>query len=171
MKNLNWTKGLLLVLLVSLNVACDQVSKNIARENLEYHERTEYLDGFLIVVKVENTGAFLSLGSGFAPLVKKIILWGLPAVALVFMFFFVMKSTKLNKASFIGLSFVIGGGIGNVYDRIQYGSVTDFLLLDFGFAKTGIFNAADVSIMMGTGILLLFEVLKKKKPEIAKELD
>lgn len=163
MKSLNWKRGLILILLVSLNVACDQVSKQIARENLEYHERTDYMDGFLVVVKVENTGAFLSLGSSFSPLLKQIILWGVPAVALVAMFFFVMRSSNITRPSFIGLSFVIGGGIGNVYDRIQFGSVTDFLLMDFGFAKTGIFNAADVSIMVGTGILLVFEVLKKKK--------
>lgn len=169
MKSLNWTKGLVLILLVSLNVACDQVSKKIARENLEYNERADYLDGFLVVVKVENTGAFLSLGSSFSPLMKQIILWGIPSVALVAMFFFVMRSSNVTRPSFVGLSFVIGGGIGNVYDRIQFGSVTDFLLMDFGFAKTGIFNAADVSIMVGTGILLVFEVLKKKKKAVVPE--
>lgn len=169
MKSLNWTRGLILIVLVGLNVACDQITKEVARENLEYHERTTYLDGFIVVVKVENTGAFLSLGSSFSPLMKQIILWGLPAVALMAMFFFVMRSNKITRASFIGLSFVIGGGIGNVYDRIQFGSVTDFLLMDFGFAKTGIFNAADVSIMVGTGILLVFEVLAKKKKEEISE--
>lgn len=163
MKNLNWTKGLLLFLLVGINVACDQITKDIARDNLEYGERTEYASGFLTIIKVENTGAFLSLGSDFSPLMKQIILWGFPSIALIAMFFFVMKSDKVTRASFVGLSFVIGGGIGNVYDRIQFGSVTDFLLLDFGFAKTGIFNAADLSIMVGTGILLLYEVVMKKK--------
>jgi len=55
----------------------------------------------------------------------------------------------------IGLCFVVGGGIGNVFDRIVHGSVTDFLHLDFGWVQTGIFNMADVSILIGFIILLL----------------
>jgi len=47
-----------------------------------------------------------------------------------------------------------GGGIGNVYDRIIYGSVTDFLHIDLGLFETGIFNMADVSITTGALILL-----------------
>ena len=54
----------------------------------------------------------------------------------------------------IGLCFVIGGGVGNLLDRILYGSVTDFLYLKFGIFQTGIFNMADVSIM--TGMFLIF---------------
>ena len=54
----------------------------------------------------------------------------------------------------IGLCFVIGGGVGNLFDRMVYGSVTDFLYLKFGVFQTGIFNMADVSIM--TGMLFSF---------------
>lgn len=63
----------------------------------------------------------------------------------------------------IGVCFLIGGGIGNIYDRIVYGSVTDFLHMDFVLFKTGIFNMADVSIMTGIGLLLLQTLLAKKK--------
>ena len=63
----------------------------------------------------------------------------------------------------IGICFLIGGGIGNIYDRIVYGSVTDFLHMDFVLFKTGIFNMADVSIMTGIGLLLLQTLLAKKE--------
>jgi signal peptidase II len=61
----------------------------------------------------------------------------------------------------IGLCFVIGGGVGNLFDRILYGSVTDFLYLKFGIFQTGIFNMADVSIMAGMSIILLQFFLKR----------
>ena len=68
----------------------------------------------------------------------------------------------------IGLSFIIGGGIGNIYDRIVHGSVTDFLHIDLGLFRTGIFNMADVSIMVGMGIVL-FSMWRANKEE-AREL-
>ena len=56
---------------------------------------------------------------------------------------------------------IIGGGIGNIFDRIVYGSVTDFLYLNFGgIMKTGIFNIADLSVTTGM-ILILISSFKK----------
>ena len=62
-----------------------------------------------------------------------------------------------------GICFLIGGGIGNIYDRIVYGSVTDFFHIDFVIFKTGIFNVADMSIMTGIGLLLLQSFKQKIK--------
>jgi len=67
----------------------------------------------------------------------------------------------LDKTSIIGFSLIIGGGIGNIFDRIVYGSVTDFLYLNFEFFKTGIFNIADLSVTIGM-ILILISSFKKK---------
>ena len=64
--------------------------------------------------------------------------------------------------SAVALSFAIGGGIGNIYDRIIHGSVTDFMHIDFGFFETGIFNMADVSIMVGMLLFLVQSYLKKR---------
>ena len=65
------------------------------------------------------------------------------------------------QAMLAGFCFVIGGGIGNVFDRIAYGSVTDFLHVKFGIFQTGIFNVADLSIMTGVVIILLQSILKQ----------
>jgi signal peptidase II len=54
-----------------------------------------------------------------------------------------------------GLCLIIGGGIGNIIDRIIYGSVTDFLHFNFGIFQTGIVNAADMAITAGFVVLLL----------------
>ena len=65
--------------------------------------------------------------------------------------------------SLIGFCCIVGGGIANVYDRIVYGSVTDFFHIDLGGVfRTGIFNFADMSVMLGLG-LLLFASFKNGK--------
>lgn len=62
----------------------------------------------------------------------------------------------------VGLAFAIGGGIGNIYDRILFGSVTDFMHLKASFLQTGIFNMADVSVMVGAGLVLLDLLINRK---------
>ena len=61
----------------------------------------------------------------------------------------------------IALSFIIGGGIGNIYDRILYNSVTDFMYFELGSFHTGIFNMADVSVVVGGFLILLNSILSK----------
>ena len=65
--------------------------------------------------------------------------------------------------SVIGFSCVAGGGIANLYDRFLYGSVTDFLFMDFGFAQTGIFNVADLSVTIGMILLIIASYKQKEK--------
>jgi signal peptidase II len=106
------------------------------------------------ITNVENSGAFLSAGTSLPKTAKNILLSVLPVIALVLGIFFVFSKTQLPVLSVAGFCFVIGGGIGNVFDRILYGSVTDFLHIDFGIFQTGIFNLADMSIMTGAAILV-----------------
>lgn len=156
---------LIVLLVLAMNISCDQISKNMVRDNLIYNERVDLIDHHLVLTKVENTGAFLSLGSDLSPWLKTILLWGLPALALGIMLPFILFNKKINLQQAVAFACVIGGGIGNIFDRIAFGSVTDFLIIDFGFAKTGVFNAADMSIMIGAAFLLLSEFVKRK-PEI-----
>ena len=143
----------MIVLIIIINLGCDQISKNLVRDRVGYNQKISLINNYFTLTKVENTGAFLGLGSGFPPLVKKIIFSFLPAVALVVAFVLLLAKFNLNYYSIISLCFMIGGGIGNIIDRIRYSSVTDFLHIDFGIVSTGVFNFADVSIM--TGIMLL----------------
>lgn len=144
------------------------MSKSIVRKNVEYHENIELIDHYLTLTKVENSGAFLSLGHTLPSHIKTILLNIIPLLALIAGIVFILVKTSLPKISVIGLSFIIGGGIGNIYDRILYGSVTDFLHIDFIIFRTGIFNFADVSIMVGM-FLVLIQTLSQKKEVVSKE--
>lgn len=121
-----------------------------------------YFNGHLIVTKVENSGAFLSLGNDLPGSVKSVLLSILPTLVLIFGLFYLFSKTSMPAITMIGLGSIVGGGIGNIFDRIVHGSVTDFLYIHFDLFHTGVFNMADVSIMAGTGLILLQSLVRKK---------
>ena len=156
------TIGISLILLI--NIGCDQISKGLVRRKISYNQTISFIDNHLTLTKVENTGAFLSVGSALPDFVKFILLSGIPLLALAFGIVYLFTRKHLTITSRLALSFAIGGGIGNIHDRIMYGSVTDFLHIDFGIFQTGIFNMADVSIMVG---MILFIIQSVKNRNVA----
>ena len=145
---------LAILLIVVCNVGCDQISKGIVRKEVGYYENIKVYVDNITLTKVENTGAFLSMGSVLPQFLKFTLLIILPAIVLLMGLYFIMTKGRLSQLTIIGAAFVIGGGIGNLYDRIMFGSVTDFLHIDFIIFQTGIFNLADVSIMIGMGMIV-----------------
>jgi signal peptidase II len=152
----------IILTLVFLNVSCDQLSKKMVRNKLDSNERIQVINDNLILTKVENSGAAYSFGSNWNPIIKGIILKIIPAIVLLVLLVMTLLRTEYPKIVMIGFTFVIGGGIGNVFDRIVYGSVTDFLYIDLGFFATEIFNMADVSIVIGALIILGHTMIGKK---------
>ena len=67
-----------------------------------------------------------------------------------------------------GLTLLIAGGLGNLIDRLVYGYVTDFLNVGIGSLRTGIFNVADMAIMLGVGLLFFAGDGEGKKPHARK---
>jgi len=155
------TKLILLTFFLLLNVGCDQVSKHIVRNKISEYEYITIIKDRFSLTKVENKGAFLSLGDQMPHIFRLIILSGLPILFLGYGLYFLFSKRNLQTSVQIALCFLIGGGIGNLYDRIVHGSVTDFMHMDFYFFETGIFNFADISIMIGIGILLVQSIQAK----------
>ncbi len=147
-------KSSFMIAIIVLNVSCDRISKSIVRVNIPENATTNYFNNHLIITRVENPGAFLSVGAAFSQNTRLIIFTLLPVLALCMALVYAFKSQQSNKLNLFAISCIIGGGIGNVFDRIVYGTVTDFLYLDFSIFHTGIFNLADVSLTLG--VLLLF---------------
>jgi signal peptidase II len=145
--------GIVLILVVS--IALDRVSKIYVREHIHISDNIFVIKNFFTILHAENTGAFLSLGDSLQNPWKFILLSLLPLLALAFGVFYVMFKPSIGKLTTIGIVLVIAGGAGNLYDRMLYGSVTDFMHMNFGIFQTGVFNVADVSIMIGMGLILL----------------
>lgn len=152
--------------LIILNIGCDQISKNVVRNTVNVRSKTEIIGDNFILTNVENSGAFLGLGSDLNPILKFILLLVLPVVVLFIVLRYLLIKKDLDTMTIVGLSFIVGGGIGNLYDRILYSSVTDFFHIDLGgIFKTGIFNMADVSVMVGMGFILLAGLINKKNKQ------
>ena len=154
-------RNLLITTIVFLSIVLDQISKILVRNNFESYIENSIIGDVFTLISVENTGAFLGMGSELPETLRIILLIVLPIVFLILITIYTYIEKSLDKISIIGFSLIIGGGIGNIFDRIVYGSVTDFLYLDFGgIFKTGIFNIADLSVTAGM-ILILFSSFKK----------
>ena len=169
MKNKTLRFFLLLLIVVS-SISCDQLSKRAAREQLDYMQTVHVMDGFLSLIRVENTGAFLSLGHSWPVPLRIFVLILLPIASILGVTFYLLKRRKVSLLMIIAFGLIIGGGIGNLYDRVVFGRVTDFLHMNFHFFQTGVFNMADVSIMTGTFIMLLGIFFKGNRQRLSSEV-
>ncbi|MBC7417651.1 MAG: signal peptidase II [Pedobacter sp.] len=155
-----------LIFLLLLNIGCDQVSKHIVRDRISDYEHISVIKDHFTLTKVQNSGAFLSLGDEMPYIFRLIILTGIPLIFLSYGLYYLFANRNLPMLMQIALCFLIGGGIGNLYDRIVHGSVTDFMHMNFTIFQTGVFNFADVSIMIGVGILLVKSFFAPKQPAV-----
>lgn len=169
MKTTRTLRALIIFAILISNVGCDQVSKSIARQRLDIHAPIDVINNYvtLTLIKAENSGAFLGMGSSWPEPLRFFLLGFIPMLALGLAIVFVLTTKRLTSASLVGFCFIVGGGIGNIFDRLVHGSVTDFLHINFVIFKTGIFNMADVSIMTGAFMVFLSLMLDgKKNPNI-----
>tara|TARA_B110000003_G_scaffold121408_1_gene123777 strand:+ start:545 stop:1033 length:489 start_codon:yes stop_codon:yes gene_type:complete len=157
------SRYLLITILVFLSIAFDQISKIWVRNNFESYSEKSIIGDVFTLIKVENTGAFLGMGSELSEIPRILLLIILPVIVLISITLYTYIDKSLDKLSIIGFSLIIGGGIANIFDRIVFGSVTDFLYINLGgIFKTGIFNIADLSVTTGMIIILISSF--KRKP-------
>jgi signal peptidase II len=155
-------RNISITILIAISLLLDQLSKFLIRQNVDQYSEIKLIGDYFILTNVENSGAFLGMGSDFSPFIKTIFLLILPVIVLICIMVYVYRDKQIDKISLIGFCFIIGGGIANIYDRILYGSVTDFLFIDLGgIFKTGIFNIADLSVTTGMIMILLMSFKNK----------
>jgi len=155
-------RNISITILIAVSILLDQLSKFLIRQNVDQYSEIKLIGDYFILTNVENSGAFLGMGSDFSPFIKTVFLLILPIIVLICIMIYVYRDKQIDKISLIGFCFIIGGGIANIYDRILYGSVTDFLFIDLGgIFKTGIFNIADLSVTTGMTLILLMSFKSK----------
>ncbi|HOU14545.1 MAG TPA: signal peptidase II [Anaerolineae bacterium] len=155
-------KILLILVIVCACVGCDQVTKAIAKRYLATTSPIYALGGTVVLHYTENQGSFLGLGARLPDTVRFWVFIVLAGLMVAVMLAFVLTTRELNTTGITGAALVIGGGAGNLLDRLYYnGAVVDFLNVGIGNLRTGIFNLADVAIMVGIGLLIL-ELSKRK---------
>lgn len=135
------------------------MTKNIARQSLTGIEPIRMFNDTFRLQYAENPGAFLSFGANIPENIRYWLLTVVTGIFLVIMLCYLIQSRKINRANTIALSIILGGGFGNLIDRVfNDGRVIDFLNLGIGTFRTGIFNVADIAITLGVFYLAVLAI-------------
>ena len=147
--------------LLLCTVGCDQATKHLARSTLPQAGAVLLPGGVVELRLVENPGAFLSLGALLPEPIRFTVFVLVVAGGLVGLMAYLACNTRLGLTRFVGVSLIVAGGFGNLLDRIwRDGLVTDFAIIHVGPVHTGIFNVADVLIVIGV-CLTIYKVRKQ----------
>ena len=142
----------------------DQATKYWAVNHLMGKNSVSYLNGLFQFVYAENPGAFLGLGGGWSRGVRFVIFALIVFLGLGGMLWYLIKKENL-KVNLYAYTFILAGGFGNLWDRVFHedGHVIDFMLIElWGPLRTGVFNIADIFIVVGVLMALFGEYLMKK---------
>ncbi len=154
------SKRTFIILISSVIIALDFITKKIILAKVMLHESINVLP-FLRIVHVENKGAafgsFTNLGNNIFIIIS--------IIAIIFILVYLSKVHQ--KLEFISLSLVLGGAIGNLLDRIQFGKVIDFIDFFVGRWHWPSFNVADSALTVG---IILFLISNLRHGREAKEL-
>src|SRR6185295_15983035 len=153
------SRVMLLLALALFCVGCDQASKRVAAEVLKGTETLSYLGDVFRLTYAENSGAFLGLGGGWREPVRWAVFTGAALAVVAASAGWVVAQLRRPRHDALAvwaMVLIAAGGMGNLVDRVlREGRVIDFMNLGLGPVRTGIFNVADVQIMVGLGLLLL----------------
>ncbi len=145
-------KGFLLPLFTIFFFAIDQVSKFLVRSYLKEFEEVKVIGDFVRFRLIYNYyGVFgFSFGEGI------IFRYLLPFAAIIFVFFMAVKA----KSQFFVYGLLLGGALGNIFDRIFFGRVTDFIDIGIGRWRWYTFNLADAFLVIG---IILVSFLRRRE--------
>ena len=145
------------ILLIVIIFIADFKIKAYIEENKEMHKSEEILDGKIILERYHNKGAMLNFLEHNVHLVKVI---SLSLFGIVLLLFACLLPRKDNRIMKLALSFILGGALSNIYDRFKRGYVVDYF--SFKFLKRIVFNISDICIFIGSFIIILLSIFKKK---------
>ena len=138
-----------------LILVLDRITKIAAEENLILNHPIPVIPFFNLTL-VYNKGAAFGMFSGFPDDLRRFILVILSIVALLIVGYVVIKEfSKTDKGAMSALGLILGGAIGNIYDRMQYDFVIDFLDFYVGRYHWPAFNIADSAICVGVFVLIV----------------
>lgn len=138
----------------------DQIVKLIVGFSLELNTSITVFNNFFYISNVHNYGAAFSILYG-----NRIFLVLVSVITLVLVYYFLLKNKKFSWFNIIFYSLLIGGILGNLFDRIIYGYVVDYLdFYIFGY-NFPIFNVADMCIVVAV-ILAMIDIIRSENDEV-----
>jgi len=154
------------ILIVILILISDRISKSVIVSHFDLGQPTPVIDGIFNITYVQNTGVAFGILSGFSSPAKVLFLALLAGIAAVVVIIYSLRNDPRNRMLQGSLALVLAGALGNLYDRIRYGYVVDFLEFHARGYYWPSFNIADTSISIGV-ILLAWEMFRNEAPNRA----
>src|SRR5690348_9815126 len=148
-------------------VLLDRISKLAVQKRILLHDSISVIPNFFRITHVENRGAAFGLFADSPSEWKIAVLVLFSLVALVIVSALLWKNSHAMTTTGIGLALILGGAIGNLWDRLFSGQVVDFLDFYVGSYHWPAFNLADSAIVVGA-LLLVTEILFSKSPSEQK---
>lgn len=143
----------------------DRWTKWIVETGFSAYDTKTVIPGFFNIVRSHNPGVAFGMFADTSASARTPLLIGLSIIAVVLLAGMLWRIDRLDTASAAGLALIFGGAMGNVFDRVRVGSVTDFLDFYAGSYHFYTFNVADASICTGAGLLILSMFLSQRKHE------
>ena len=151
-------------LLIALLVfALDQLTKAVVEARIPLHDVRPVIPGLFQLTHVKNRGAAFGIFADSASPLTLQLLIALSGLALVIVLTLLWRHHPAARRSGIGLALILGGAVGNLFDRLVHGSVVDFLEFYLRGYHWPAFNVADSAIVIGAGLLVLD--MMSKEPE------
>jgi len=146
-----------------LVVLLDRATKWAVAKQISLHDGIQIIPGFFRITHVENRGAAFGLFADSPAQWKIAMLVLFSIVALVVVTALLWRNSHAMTTTGIGLALILGGAVGNLWDRLLNGRVVDFLLFYVGQYQWPAFNVADSAIVCGAGLLVI-EILFAEAP-------
>jgi signal peptidase II len=144
-----------------LVVLLDRATKWVVATRIPLHDGTQVIPGFFRITHVENRGAAFGLFADSPSQWKLAMLVLFSIVALVVVSALLWRNSHSMTSTGVGLALILGGALGNLWDRLLNGRVVDFLLFYIGPYQWPAFNVADSAIVVGAGLLVIEILLEK----------
>ena len=144
--------------IIAAVVLVDRATKTVIRSRVSSADSFPVIPGFFNIVHIENPGAAFGVGSGSPSHWRSLLLIAISLVVMAVVAALLFRPGRgAVQGSLLrtGLAFVFGGALGNLWDRVAAGTVTDFIQLYFGSYEFPSFNAADSAINIGAALLLI----------------
>jgi signal peptidase II len=151
------------LLLAAVVLALDIYTKQLVLDAFRYAEHL-YINDYFDLVRYHNKGAafsFLANAGGWQQIFFSVI-----ALVASVVIVYLLRKHKAEKLFCFALALILGGALGNLYDRLTLGYVVDFLYFHYQQYAWPAFNVADSAITVGVG-LLLWDSVRKSRQEAA----
>lgn len=142
-------------LLAVLVVILDRWSKRLVATHIQMYTHIQVIPGFFRITHTENTGAAFSLFADSPSHWKTAALITFSVVAMIVVSILLWRQTRALTLTGIAFSLILGGAVGNLWDRVASGRVVDFLLFYVKQYQWPVFNLADSAIVVGASLLVL----------------